>query len=372
MKKIILFFLISAGLFVFASCAKDGLNPASLPITEPHIATSVAPKIRIVSNSKVYIPLEFEQPPILSEIYGDLPVIALYPYNLDAFSAENGWNLSYWDYWNNFEVFPDEFTEISEYILYGENFEVIYSGENFTPPTSSEVGEYLLSINRQFYIKLVIVEPRVPYCGNLDDYHGGSYGLLLREGYDELLELEKRVPFACTTDEWTSCPCFLQTETDVQNLYSWLRLNELRLPFSDTAAFREISVRARYGDIYVRYELDDMVFTFNIHPHGSWTVDTVEGWRSNGFVETYTERVTTVDDVNIYRVTYPDYGKPSVSYSLSVNGAPVGLNISIPCKIPDTCDRGADYGGGHVCDGEWVDRQEAFEGLMQFRFETLQ
>ena len=364
------------------SISENELYAFAQAVSQPHIPTTVAPRVKLImSSGKVYIPIEFESSPSLHEIQDALPVVALYPYNLEGFSAADGWNLSYWDYWNDLEVVYTQQPDSTEYTLYDNYFEVIYSTDFFTPP--SDVGEYVLKIiaswvletqgdySAEYYIKIVVVEPREPFCGNLDTYHGGSLGLVLRDGFHELLELEKHLPFSCTTDDTWSCPCILQTNVDVQNLNSWVGLDKLRLPFSETIQFSEMLVRDRYADIYVRYTLDDMIFNFNIYPGNTWNAEEiVEGWHDNGFAQWHMVRIATVGDVNIYTETDHD-ANPDIGFTLSVNGALVSLHVYIPCKNPDTCVNGEDFGWGHNCRGEWVDRQAALDGLMQFEFRTL-
>ncbi|MDR2558334.1 MAG: hypothetical protein LBC86_02150 [Oscillospiraceae bacterium] len=216
-------------------------------------------------------------------------------------------------------------------------------------------------------------------CRYVDWYHGGGTGLILQDGFHELLmwydllvqadeTIEEYLSTICRREYVFYCPCFLQTRGDILNFLFWLNLSELRLPFSDIAPLREIIIRDRYKDIYARYIIGDMVYNFMLYPidsEGITVEEIIAGWVDS---DSY-KLLTTADDVNIYVRDFDE--DPRGLFILSVNGAYAEVSISIDCANPDTCDRGVDYGSGHQCYGEQVDSQAALDGLMQFEFKTL-
>ena len=134
------------------------------------------------------------------------------------------------------------------------------------------------------------------------------------------------------------------------------------------------------SDIYVRYTIGDMRFIFHINPGMSFiTYESIEGIRVNEVAQW--SRLTTVGDVNIYvhrmidQNDNPDFPEqpedPQVIFILSVNGMYVGVSVSIDCVNPGACVNGWDFGSGHSCNGEWVDRQAAIDGILQFEFKAL-
>ena len=356
--------------------------------TEPHVPNVSIPRVRIgvpyIIGGKTYIPLEFAGEPLLREIKNDLPVITYYPVDYSRYDPEYI-NPIYLNQVFTAEIAFDEIPERVSYTLYDENFEEIYSADTFTPP--EQVGDYILridAVDTAYLVRIVIGEPREE-CRYIDRYHGGGAGLMVYD-FGTLLEIrslldtddeaiEEYLSNICVGNNgernW-ECPCFLQTRADIQNLFSWLRLDELRLPLSDSVPLREMLIRDSYEDIYIRYEIGAMLFNFYFSPGAYWNADEgAEGWHDNGIAEWLNERVITFNDVNVYAV---DIDKnPDVSLFLSVNGRYMSCHVSIPCMNPETCERGEPIPSSseHYCRGEQVDRQAAIDGLMQFEFKTL-
>jgi hypothetical protein len=337
------------------------------------------PRVRLVEQpglGKVYVPLEFMGEPSLREIKEDLPVITIHRYKDEDI---------YFRYGRDLETVFDKMPEYVFYTLYDECFNEVYSRETFEMP--SQVGDYILWIDTSwagdgsfvYLIRFVVGEPR-ELCRFVNWHHGGGYGLFLEGGFNKLLEIHSlleqddkaiRDYFSALCAEhdrtvWL-CPCYIQTRADLQNLFSWLRLNELRLPFSDNVPLRSISI----GDqsLHVLYTIDDMLFNFYMSPpnYGSTLEELMEVWANQG--DEMPELLTVNGDVRIYIGNRPDC--PSVSFSISVNGTHVGVHVTIPCAIPDTCDRGDAFGGVHSCNGEQVDKLAAIKGILQFDFRTL-
>jgi len=214
-------------------------------------------------------------------------------------------------------------------------------------------------------------------CGNINEYNSVSTGEILYESFDELLELHELLQqddktikeylsdvFPCAVGE--QCTCFLQTKAD---LFSWLKLDELRLPFSDSIPLKEILIRiGYYEDIYVRYALGDMLFSFYLSPYDPLYVEEIiTGWENP---DAY-KLLATKDDVNIYTYEDESYDDPRVFIAFSVNGVYVVCDVSVPCENPATCDRGQPFGSEHFCGGGQVDKQAAIDGITQFEFKTL-
>jgi len=352
---------------------------------EAHVSDFSTPKVRITDqtpSAKAYIPLEFSGS--MQEIKGDLPVITYYPTG-----GGGAVNLKL-----ELKFIFDETPENVSYTLFNESFEKVFAEERFTSPT--EPGDYILRIDAfdtAYLIRIVIGEPR-KQCMFIDYYHGGGEGLRVHS-FDEILELrallelddealEAHLSTFCAGINGTGreCPCYLQTRADIQSLFSWLRLDETRLPHSDSVPLREIIIRDSYADIYATYQLGDVILSFELIPGNFINADVdmdgndLEGWSENwqGY-KSFTERVTTVGDVNIFTSHHLEppelVDDPSVGFFLSVNGKFASCYVFIPCKKPDTCDRGANYGHGHSCRGEWVNRQTAIDTLMQFEFKPL-
>jgi len=309
---------------------------------------------------------------------------------------EDGWNRGYFDEMNTPKydtVFSDTPDSVL-YTLFNEDLQIVSSSEKFVFP--AEIGDYILRIDvfdTEYYARIVVGEPR-GWCDRIDRHHGGGEGLMVYD-FDTLMEInallakdDKAIAdyfksICDREDERRSeCPCFIRTKADLQSFFSWTRLDHLRLPFSDTASLENILLRDSYADIYVRYTIDDMRFNFIYQPFVSYdNEESIEGVRDNGIVEWSVEWLTSVDDVDvyIYRITdhfeISDFSElpedPRVIFILSIDGMQVELGVSIDCKNPETCENGQDYGRGHSCNGEWVDRQAAIDGIKQFTFTAL-
>jgi len=358
--------------------------------TEAHVPNVSIPRVRIgvpyIISGKTYIPLEFNGN--MQEIKGELPVVTHYTIDVSKLQGD-GWNMDYFTVRNKFivEVEFDEIPQSVTYMLFDENWNTIYAEETFTAP--SEPGDYVLVINidndSEVYLIRLFHGGHREECRYIDFYHGGGEGIILHEGFHELLDLyalleqddetiEEYLSTLCKR-EYASreCPCYLQTRVDIQNLFSWLRLDELRLPLSDSVPLREMLIRDRYADIYMRYEIGDMLYNFSLSPASFWNVDESieEGWHGNEDFQWFTERVITIGDVNIYNNYYPIF--PELVFNLSINGRYISCDVSIPCANPETCERGEPIPSSseHYCRGEQVDRQAAIDGLMQFEFRTL-
>jgi hypothetical protein len=195
--------------------------------------------------------------------------------------------------------------------------------------------------------------------------HGSHPGIPLQEGFHELLKwydllekddeaVEEYLSTICLGRGRFTCPCNLQTRSDVLNLLYWLNLNELRLPFSDSVPFRSASISYEMNGISVNYTIDDMTFHFNFRPP-----------RMNA-----DEPIATMGDVKIY---YSPDDDPRIRFAIMANRTFFSLSISIPCANPDTCERDLYPVAGypHFCPGEQVDFQAALDGLMLFEFKTL-
>jgi len=378
----------------------------SIKLTEPHVPVIETPRMiiaentwehegKIMSGGKVFIPMEFDNDPQLQEIKESLPVITFYPFDMTTLQGD-GWNLDYFERINtpfHGVVFYDT-PETVLYTLYDEDFEAAGITEMFEFPV--EPGDYILRIDAldtAFFARIVVGEPR-GWCERIDRYHGGGEGLRVND-YDTLLEIHALLEkddravadyFKAICDRedgrrW-ECPCFIQTIADLQSFFSWIRLDQIRLPFSQTASFDSMVLRDRYADFSVSYVIDDMLFNFYFYPGMiDNTGENYEDTRGDGIVFWSYERVATVDDVNIYiyrihdNFENPDFPglpeNPQVSFILSVSGSHVGASIYIKCKNPETCENGHDFGSGHTCNGEWVDRQAAIDGILQFEFNTL-
>jgi hypothetical protein len=380
------------------------LNP-NLPLTEAHVPVINKPRVWIenwtVSSPKVFIPHWYN--PLTESEYPHkdyLPVIT--HYTLDTSTLEGGgWNMDYFRERNEFKISVvfDQTPQNVTYTLFDEDWDSIYISEAFSAPF--EPGDYVLMINidndSEIYLIRLFHGGHREECNRIDTYHGGGAGLKVHN-FDTLLEIRD----LSDTDDATiaayfkaicdgqkgriwNCPCFIQTRVDLQSFLSWTRLDETRIPFSDTAELQEILLRERYGDIYVQYTIGDMLFNFNFSPesfvHGN-NDEGIEGIHDNGIAQWSTERLTTIGDVNIYTHHMVDvFGDPNFSeqpedprviFILSVNGVYVGLDVSIPCKNPDTCEQEYfDRGNRRNCRGEWVDRQAAIDGIMSFEFKTL-
>jgi hypothetical protein len=375
------------------------LNP-NLPLSEAHVPAINTPRVWIenwtVSSPKTFIP-HWHNPLTESEYphKDDLPVIT--HYTIDTSKLEGGgWNMDYFRERNEFKISVvfDETPQHVNYTLFGENGEWLYTSQTFSAPF--EPGDYILEINvnndSEIYVIRLFHGGHRDECNRIDTYHGGGAGLKVHD-FDTLLEIRDLLDTddstiatyfktVCDGQEgriW-ECPCFIQTKVDLQSFFSWTRLDQVRLPFSDTASIDNILLRERYGDIYVRYTIGDMLFNFEFNPasflHGN--TESFEGWGDNGMGGRWLiERLTTVGDVNIYTHELYDgeiliEDDPTVVFILSVNGAYMNAYISIPCKNPDTCEQEwFDRGNGHNCRGEWVDRQAAIDGIMSFEFKTL-
>jgi len=336
-----------------ASVSSDDSDVSSDPITEmnPYIPSIIIPKARIEvqgeSGPKVYVPLEFEtgnierEVTLLQEIRKDLPVITYYEFD---------------DYSYDFEIVFYKLPEYAVYTLYDEDIKEVYSKDSFSLPLQE--GGFILRIDASwteengealvltYFVKIIVGGPR-EQCIHADWYHGGGGGLVLYEGFNELFDLhdllelddktlEKHlsVYYSRGEDRWI-CPCFLKTRSDVQNLFSWMRLNEVRVPFSDSIPLREILIRDRYADIYARYVIGDMIFNFILSPAPRTIIaeDIFELWKENSPADVQIELITTVDDINIYIIHFLD-DDPRVTFVLSVNGAYVEVEVSIPCTVP--------------------------------------
>jgi len=350
----------------------------------PYIASRTIPRVIIIvpadAGRKVYVP--YEDGPgreTRRSLPPEIPVITFYPENID--------------YVERFEVV---FRETPSDILYkindDENFEEVYSGETLIIP--SQTGSYRLHVNALwieddgstfdaiYTIKIVIGEPREK-CNYIDWYHGGGDGLAFYESIYEILEFYDLLEeYYETVDEYLStvcigeytggeCPCYMQTKADIQDLFSWLRLKELRLPYSADIPFLQMNIRNRYADVYVSYIIDDMYYTFNMNPPDyrpsiEEEIADPDNQRRDSF-----ELIATAGDVNYYMYVYDRDEIPLLSFSISVNGETIGCAVRIPCIDPDTCDRGWDFGGGHECYGEKIDIQAAIDGLLKFDFIKL-
>ena len=418
----LLVFLVS----ILAACSNSDLDadpitterPEPEPIitvTEPHIPIINVPRVRIlehtVSSPKVYIPLEIEGDSLyvdglLQQLNKeDLPVITHYGLEDHEFGFDVIFNKTPESV--SFIIYNEDLKDIKEleYLEYLKELEALEALEDneeheeldepealdaFTIP--SEIGDYIKRIgvswledngvlfNAEYFIRIVVGEPREP-CEYIDWYHGGGKGLIFHDNFQGLLQLyyallepddrtlEDFLSTLCKAEYGMQCPCFLQTRVDVQNLFSWVRLDELRLPVSESIPLHTMLVRERYGDIYVVYELNGMNFNFFVSlPNYTTTAEeSIQDWETQG-VEPY-YRLTTLGDLNIYVSESSD--DPRAIFVLSVNGAYVELSVTIPCANPDSCDRGWDFGSGHSCYGEQVNLQAAIDGLMQFRFITL-
>jgi len=350
---------------------------------------------QIMPYGKIFVPYEFENDPKLCEIKNYLPVITFYPFDMNTLQGD-GWNLGY------FKDLMEPahgvvFIETPESVLYtvfDENLNIISTTENFEFLT--EIGDYILKIDvfdTAFFIRLVVGEPR-GWCDRINRHHGGGEGLMVYD-YDTLLEIRDLLDkddntiknyFKAICDSADSykmeCPCYIQTKADLQSFFSWLRLDQLQLPFSQNALFNNILLRDRYSDIYVRYTIDDIRYNFIFYPSISFDNDeSIEGIRDNGIVQWSIEYLASVGDVDIYthhitrHFDIPNFSElpedPRVIFILGINGRQVEVSVSIECSNPETCERGEDYGSGHSCRGEWVDRQAAIDGILQFEFKTL-
>jgi len=142
------------------------------------------------------------------------------------------------------------------------------------------------------------------------------------------------------------------------------------LPFSDTVALDNIVLRDSYADIYVRYTIDDMLFNFVFYPGNQLSAEDIIAIAGRDNADAY-RLLATVNDVDIYIYERANDNHPSVGFTLGGNGFFGTVHVFIPCANPNTCDRGWDFGHGHSCDGEWVDRQAAIDGILQFEFRTL-
>ena len=343
---------------------------------EPHIPAFTPDKVKLIERTATrgrtsYLPA--------NSIDGNLPVIVLYPPSFDNLEDKDKeiMNLEYWDNWNDIEVKFHTRPKKATYVLYDESLNEIYSAKTFTVPT--ELGEYILQINAkwdkayEFFAKIIIGEPRYVRCGNLTWQPSGSLGLVLREGFHELLELESELPFACTTDTNKTCPCFLQTSADVQNLYSWLRLDEFRFPFSDKAELQDIQIHQKVGSVFASYKIGKMVYDFKLEPDYFNDSLTAEDSFGNWKASTIIERVATIGDVNIYAID-EGFNSPSHSFIISVNGTFVTADVSIPCKKPNSCGWFPTNSGQidmHGCGGEKVNRRAAIRGMRSFEFRSI-
>ena len=352
---------------------------------EPHIPVINTPRIIIaeqtwennegqtMADGKIFIPLAFDGEPLLHDIKSELPVITFYQFDMASLDG-------YVNTPQHSVVFNDT-PESVMYTLFDEDFGIMNTTETFVFPT--EIGDYILQINAfdtAYFARIVVGEPR-GWCDRIDRHHGGGEGLLvydfntLSEIRDLLSGDDKAVAdyFKAICDRgegsrW-ECPCFIQTKADLQSFFSWLKLDQVRLPFSDTIKLRTIVLRDRYADIYVSYRLDDMLFNFSLAPGLFWTAEGVFDYWVNANVQNTPSLLTTTGDVNIYMYG-DDVKNPQVRFILSVNGMYVKVSVSIDCANPDSCDKGEDFGGGHSCYGEWVDRQTAIDGILQFDFRT--
>ena len=383
-----------------------GHSIANINLAEPHVPVIDVPGVIIAEQvmegdgelfpiGKIFIPPEFDKNVQLHEIREDLPVIAFHPFDIATLQGD-GWNLARFKEMNipKHGVVFAKTPESVIYTLYDEDHELIGSTESFTFP--AEAGDYILRIDvfeAAYYIRIVVGEPR-GWCNRIDRYHGGGEGLLVYD-FETLLEIRALLEkddraladyfkIYCDREDgrrW-ECPCFIQSKADLQSFFSWLKLDRVRLPFSDKASLENIALRDSYADIYVRYVIDDMLFNFYINPGMYYnTGDSLEGIFDNGIAQWSVERLTTVDDINIYvhnitdHFEIPDFSNqpedPRVIYLLSINGMYVEVDVSIACLDPETCENGFDRGSGHSCSGEWVDRQAALDGILQFEFKTL-
>ena len=353
---------------------------------------------RVMPSGKMFIPLEFDGAPQLHEIKNNLPVITFYQFDMTTLQGD-GWNESYFEEMNTprYGVVFRETPDSVLYTLFDEDFNVVSTTDIFEFPT--EIGDYIMRIDvfdSAFYVRIVIGEPR-GWCDRIDRYHGGREGLKVYD-FNKILEMRELLDkddqavadyfnSICDIEDgrrW-ECPCFIQTRADLLSFFSWIRFDQLQLPFSHTAALESFLLRDGYADIYVRYIIDDMRFTF-VYPSIIMSPfnESNEGTSDNGIAQGSFQRLATVGDAyiyfcrNVYRVENPDFSEqpeyqepPDVSFMLNVNGMPVTVIVSIDCVNPDTCEDGWDFGDGHSCHGEWVDRQTAFDGLLQFEFITL-
>ena len=350
---------------------------------------------QIMPYGKTFIPYEFENDPKLQEIKNYLPVITFYPFDMSTLQGD-GWNLEYFE-----ELIEPThsvvFIETPESVLYtvfDEKLNILSTSEKFEFPT--EIGDHILRIDAfdvAFFVRLVVGEPR-GWCDRIDRYHGGGEGLMVYD-FDTLLEIRDLLDnddsaiknyfkTICDSDDSykMECPCFIQTKADLQSFFSWLRLDQLQLPFSQNALLSNIQLRDRYSDIYVRYMIDDMRYIFSFYP---WMISTdkesIEGIRDNGIAQWSIEYLATVGDVDIYthhiarHFDIPNFSElpedPRVIFILDINGRHVEVSVSIECSNPETCEKGDDFGSGHSCRGEWVDRQAAIDGILQFEFKKL-
>ena len=387
-----------------------GAAPASSDYTgspaAPHVPVNNAPRVKIaeqtweyegqiMSGGKTFAPLEFDSDPQLHEIKNTLPVITFYPFDMTTLEG-TGWNTGYF-YERNTPKHGVVFTETPEsvlYTLFDEDLEVVSVSAAFEFPV--EIGDYILRIDvfeTAYYIRIVVGEPR-GWCDRIDRYHGGGEGFKVYD-FDSILEMRTLLDkddqaiadyFKAICDRedgrrW-ECPCFIRTKTDLQSFFSWLKLDRIQLPFSQTATLDNILLRDSYADIYVRYMIDDMLFNFLYYPDLSYVADEdIEGIRDNGIAQWSVDYLTTVGDVNIFTHRIIDHFEianfqdqpedPQVIFILNVNGTYVNAYVSIECADPATCKNGWDFGSGHSCNGEWVDRQAAIDGIMQFEFKIL-
>jgi hypothetical protein len=379
----------------------------SAHLGSPHVPAYSVPRVRIidrtVSSPKVYLPLQVhgDYEGLSGVDLNDIPVITFYPVDMEAVS-QGHWNLSYFEEMNSrLSRLEIEFAETPDMVSYTRTSDwqsAIVTTEEFVAPTVE--GDYILRINAVwgeerslFVIRFVIGEPREfgGQCMYIDLYHGGGDGLRLTS-FDDIrmiLDLAEQGDQAVAahfggiceyertlnTRRW-ECPCFLQSRADVQNLFSWLRLNEVRFPFADSMPPNEILIRDRYGDVYVRYTLGDMIFSFTLYPANEVSTEGLtEIWANNDYSPDIA-RVMTKGDVNIYLVE-EGHGLPSANYIICVDGVYVSLYVYIPCAAanPEDCEKcmeRPDFGSGRGrCDGEVVNRQAVIEALLNFQFKTV-
>jgi len=363
-------------------------------LTEPHVPIIIAPRVIIAEQTwehegqmkydgKIFIPLDFGKDAQLQKIKNYLPVITFYPFDMTTLQGD-GWNQRYFEQLNTSNhgvVFNETPERPAWYTLFNEGLDIVSTLGRFEFP--SEIGDYILQINvfdTAYYARIVVGEPR-GWCNRTDRYHGGGEGLKVTD-FDTILEIralldqddqaiEEYFREICDREDGgrMECPCFIRTRADLQSFFSWLRLDQVRLPFSGTATLNNIVLRGRYADIYVRYTIDEMLFNFILYPSNQRsTEDIMAGWGTHA--DSY-KLFATVDDANIYIYESESNNDPRVLFILCVNGAYVSVSASISCANPDICDRGENFGSGHSCFGEWVDRQVAIDAIMQFEFRTL-
>jgi hypothetical protein len=326
---------------------------------EAHVSEITVPRVRLLFSGVTHYPAEFTGEPLLNEVRYTLPVTVVYGIHA-----------------NNAEVLFGEEPSRVLYTWYDEDYSLVYSDKVFEERlplyTGENLGEYILRIDAAWgdfeavYLMRVVTAKGSSrnQCLYMEQYRDSDGYLVFRDGIDGLLELyDLYVRIKQSGHSY-----------DLQEMFSLLRLEELRFPFSDTVLPKRVKLSPFRGSVTAEYVIEDMDFTFSVSADSFSNADEQI---QNGL----TRRIATVGDVNIYTPVYEDLldANPSVEFDLSVNGRFVSLTVSIPCASPDRCIRGSERvwsGGynridGHNCSGEWVNRQTALDALMQFEFKPV-